>query len=241
MFRRKFFRSRSKVRILPAFSRQRSPGFSAAQIAALAPFAWYRFNQGITVATGVSQWNDQSGNTRHLTQATGSAQPTKNANGSILFDGAAHFLAITPVAIAQPSTFYILMKQVTWTVNDYIWDGNSLNNTRLLQSATTPNLAFDTGGVGLIQLGGPALGSYAVLSVIHNGASSSAQFGLAAPTTGNAGTTAADGFMIGARGGGLAGFSNIEVMEIILFASAHSGDTRAGIARYLGSVGGISP
>lgn len=35
-----------------------------------------RSSIGITIATGISQWSDQSGSGNHLAQATGSAQPT---------------------------------------------------------------------------------------------------------------------------------------------------------------------
>jgi hypothetical protein len=43
--------------------------------------AWYRADQGITIATGVSQWNDLSGQANHVVQGTGSAQPAFVASG----------------------------------------------------------------------------------------------------------------------------------------------------------------
>lgn len=56
---------------------------------------WWRADAGnVTIATGVSQWNDTSGNARHLTQATGSAQPAHtsslagmNNQPAVTFDG----------------------------------------------------------------------------------------------------------------------------------------------------------
>lgn len=44
--------------------------------------AWYRSDQGVTIATGVSQWNDISGNNNNLTQGTGAAQPTLTASNA---------------------------------------------------------------------------------------------------------------------------------------------------------------
>ena len=46
----------------------------------------------ISVATGISEWRDKSGNNRHLAQSTTSLQPTlkaENLNGlaTVLFDG----------------------------------------------------------------------------------------------------------------------------------------------------------
>lgn len=45
---------------------------------------WLRADIGTTIATGVSQWNDQSGNGNNFSQATGSAQPTVAASVSAL-------------------------------------------------------------------------------------------------------------------------------------------------------------
>lgn len=47
-----------------------------ALIRSLAPAAWFRQGAGITVTgSGVSQWDDQSGNGRHLLQGTDAARP----------------------------------------------------------------------------------------------------------------------------------------------------------------------
>lgn len=46
-------------------------------------YAWYRSDLGITLnGSTVSAWADQSGSGRHLTQATGSKQPTYNSTDS---------------------------------------------------------------------------------------------------------------------------------------------------------------
>lgn len=52
----------------------------------------------ITIATGVSEWRDKSGNGRHFTQATTSKQPTYNATGfngrpTLVFDGSNSLLS----------------------------------------------------------------------------------------------------------------------------------------------------
>jgi len=49
----------------------------------------YLFNQGITAANGVvSQWNDQSGNGRHLVQATAANRMLNGSKGANVFTGA---------------------------------------------------------------------------------------------------------------------------------------------------------
>jgi hypothetical protein len=50
---------------------------------------WYDASDAstITVATGVSEWRDKSGNALHLSQATGSLQPSWNSVDAITTDG----------------------------------------------------------------------------------------------------------------------------------------------------------
>lgn len=55
--------------------RQLTPAFTPASMTGI--WAWYRADQGVTLDTGkVSQWNDLSGNGRHITQTTASLRPT---------------------------------------------------------------------------------------------------------------------------------------------------------------------
>lgn len=54
-----------------------SPGGIASQLR-----FWVKANEGVTITSGaVSQWNDQSGNNRHLYQNTSSNRPTRLENG----------------------------------------------------------------------------------------------------------------------------------------------------------------
>jgi hypothetical protein len=232
--------ARSARPIYPRFSKRRG-GLGPTQILALSPAVWNRWNVGVAVTgAGVSQWDDSSGNGRHLLQGTDAARPAKNADGSVLFNGTTHFLKTNAFGYNQPNTIYLLFRQISWTLNDYVWDGNILNSMRVLQNAVTPNLAYDTGGAGLIQMAnGPTIGSYGVLAVVYNGATSSGQVNQNAAATGNAGATNGGGFALGVRGDNAAGFSNIEVKEVILFAAAHSADVRRKVIAYLMRLGGL--
>lgn len=71
----------------------------------------------ITVATGVSEWRDKSGNGRHFTQSVGASQTAYNLNGinglgSISFDGTAKALQRAPEAWAfqYPITSFIVFR-----------------------------------------------------------------------------------------------------------------------------------
>lgn len=207
-------------------------------IRALSPAGWYRLGQGITVTgSGVSSWSDQSGNGRDLLQGTDAKRPALQTGGSILFDGTAHALQAALFTMSQPFTWYLLFKQITWTNNDHIANGRAAN-TALFQNATTPRIRLFAGST-TTENPGLAVDTYAVLSAVFNGASSLTQINNAAPVTGDAGANNAGGFTLGADNGAAAGFSNIQVKEVILFTAAHDATQRASVISYLTAVGGL--
>ena len=196
--------------------------------------AWYRQGQGVTVTgAGVSQWDSQIGAT-HLLQGTDTNRPSKEADGSILFDGVDNYLKAVAFTLNQPTTVYLLGKQVTWTDGDTVWDGNALNLMRLYDQTATPNIRMFAGS-------GPTsnidfiLDTYAVVSAVYNGASSTLQVNNETPTTGNSGTNDAGGFTLGAydNSGTVGGFSNIQVKEVIIYNVAHDANQRFQDIRYL--------
>ncbi len=199
----------------------------------LSPAAWYRYGVGITVATGVSAWADQSGNGRNLTQGTAGFQPALQGDNSILFDGVddTMFVAFT---LNQPTTWYGLIQQVSWTSSDGIWTGAGGTNL-VLQSVASPQIRM-TGGTALANSSDLAVGVYGVVTNVFNGASSVLQVNNNAPITGDAGLGNAGGIILCQNG---AGFGNIQVKEVILYAAAHDAATRARVISYLGAVGGL--
>ena len=72
----------------------------------------------------VSSWGDKSGNGNDLVQATETNKPTWNSNG-VLFDGVDNFMKAVAFTLIQPEFIYIVFKQVTWTSNARVFDGNS--------------------------------------------------------------------------------------------------------------------
>jgi hypothetical protein len=213
--------------------------FGANGIAGLGPAAWFRYGTGITITgSGVSQWDDQSGNGRHLLQATDANRPQKQADSSILFDGVAYFLKCNAFTLPQPVSLYLLMKQVTWTAGTGICDGNAVSTGLLINRTASPQFALNVGADAAIN-GNLAVGSYGVVAAQFNGASSSLQINNTAATTGNPGSTAMGGFTLGARGSNTV-FANIQAKEAILFAAAHDATQRARVINYLAAVGGIA-
>lgn len=197
---------------------------------------WTRFNSGITVTgSGVSQWDDQSGNGNHLLQGTDANRPSKEADGSILGDGLAHFLKAGAFTLAQPYAIYLLINPVSWTDNDCVFDGNTLNTGALYQRVATPAMDFYAGTAFAAANSDLVVGSYGAMVVVGNGASSLIQVGNNAPTTGNPGTSAMGGFTLASRGDGVS-WSNIQVKEVLIYSEAHDAVTRAKVIAYLQSI-----
>lgn len=202
-------------------------------IPGLLPAAYFKFNTGITVTgAGVSQWDDQSGNGRHLLQATDTNRPALQADGSILFDGVDNYLKCDAFTLNQPATFYLRFRQVTWTDQDRIFDGNTLNASPLYQASATPTIRIFAGTAEVADNGNLAVNTYGSVAVVFNGASSSILVNATTETTGNPGASNPAGFTLGATPTPSA-YSNIQVKEVAIFAAAHSAATRANVIAYL--------
>jgi hypothetical protein len=199
------------------------------------PVAWYRKGQGITVTgSGVSQWSDASGNGRHLLQATDAQRPALQTDRTILFDGVAHNLKSAVFTLNQPTTYYLLFKQVTWTSSDYIVDGDLINTGVLAQTngGVSPGLQLYAGsGVGSNT--DLALDTYGVAACVFNGASSVLQINNGTPLTGDAGAGNMGGVSLGKAGTGAGAHANVRVKELIVFSQAHNAAQRALVIAYL--------
>ena len=210
-------------------------GFLPSDLGNLA--AWYRFNQGITVVTGVSQWDDQSGNARHLLQATGSRQPSKESDGSILFDGLSQFLKTNAFTLNQPCTFYLLVNQKAWAGNDHICDGNVNFSGFIRQNATTSG-DIEAGSDAIVGVVTTGLdGNYHALVFVDADGAGVLQHDYNPPATGDPGSAInPGGFTLAARGAGATAYSNIQVKEVIIYSAAHDAATRTKVLNYLNTL-----
>ena len=90
-------------------------GFNPRSLSGLA--AWFdaSVSSSITIQTGVSRWNDLSGNSRHLTQNTTNNQPaygnvTLNGRSVVTFDGSNDRLQSAAFSIPQPYSVWGVMR-----------------------------------------------------------------------------------------------------------------------------------
>jgi len=199
---------------------------------------WTRFNQGITVTgSGVSQWDDVSGNGNHLKQGIDASRPSKESDGSLLLDGADDFMKADAFTLVQPETVYLLFNRISWTISDGVFDGNTALSMLLNSSPTTPSLALFAGTGNDPVTVAATLGSYVPLCAVFNGSSSVIQVDSTTSSTGNPGASNAGGFTLGRRAGGA--FGNIQVKEVLIYSTPHDAATRAKVIAYLSNVGGL--
>lgn len=195
--------------------------------------AWYRLGKGQTIVTGVSQWSDASGNGRNLLQATGSLQPLVQGDGSLLFDGVDDFLQAS-FALVQPTTIYLRMKHLAWTIGNRIADGFTANGGAILQNGTTPQIQTFAGTLTGVNAN-LVLNTYGSVCAVFNGASSASQVDNTAAVTGNAGAANMGGLTLAANGAG-AQPTNMQVKEVIVYSTAHDQATRDRVIAYLATL-----
>lgn len=195
--------------------------------------AWYRFNVGITViGAGVDTWADQSGNGNDLVQPTDSFRPSEESDGSILFDGVDNQLFVSGgFTLVQPETIYVLFKAVSWTSQDCLYDGASLNTGRFRQTTAEAEMRLFA-GAALVMSPQVAVGTYHIVSAVIDGASSVLQTNNETPITGNLGSSDMSGFRLGASGDGNQP-GNYQVKEVAIYSVAHDADTRTQVIDYL--------
>lgn len=157
----------------------------------------------------------------------------------LMGDGSADILATSGFTLNQPLTRFIVGKSLTWTLNDYIADGNAKDSAAFIQSATTPRFKISAGSaVG--ENAGLALNTLGVMCAVVNGASSLTQVNLGTPVTGNAGAANAGGLTLFGSGTVATGFWNGMIVEDITFPTALDATQRARVIQYLAGRHGIA-
>lgn len=211
--------------------------------------AWYRADKGITIATGVSQWNDQSGTgdaNKNAIQATGANQPTLNAS-DVNYGGQATITSVAAdrlvtgvwaVALAQPFTVF--------------WAGHRTGGSfpRFFDSLSSLNLTgcYDDGGnataqtVGLSLAAGTTTANTPSISyVIFNGASS--KIGVRQRTPNATGALDANGATGLTLGGSQTAATNGMIgtyAEFVVLAEAATAAHIDKIMSYMGALYGLA-
>lgn len=153
--------------------------------AALRPSAWFDAADlsTISVATGVSEWRDKSGNSKHLVQATTASQPSievDTASGlSVLrFDGSNDFMSCTTWSdtITSQSSFALFNVNAhnTYYGRVYTQAAAGVADTayvNCLQWASFPTYGSYTGGSSVVAEITLATATWNLWSNVHDGQS----------------------------------------------------------------------
>lgn len=160
----------------------------------------------------VSKVDDKSGSLNHFLQAgADNIKPTWDAEG-LLCDGVRQFIKTAPFAYSNPQEFvFLVFKQVTWTLGDYIMDGDADNSMLLRQRTATPGFAPYAGNY-LTVSNDLAVNTWGIVRILYNEASSKLIVDNNAPITGDVGVGDAGGITLGSVASGIAAnCSNIKI------------------------------
>lgn len=198
--------------------------------------AWYLSDDLTTITKDggdlVSRWNDKLGSGHDLIQASGTNQPLWVVDDGVLFDGIDNYMKTANFTLIQPEQIYIVFKQITWTSNRYVFDGNVAASGAFRQSPLTPQVQITAGtSLGTIS---PALNTFVIVRVLFNSLNSELILNNNTPIAGSAGTKNMGGFTLGSHSG-VFNFSNMQVKEIILRKIADSAQDEQDIYDYLAS------
>ncbi len=210
---------------------RRRGGFSPLS---LSPTLWLKADAGAytdagtTLATDgqtVRQFNDQSGNGNHASQATAGNRPLWIAAGQnglpvLRFDGIDDYLDTALSAVSQPYTLFIVGKATNIGTNAARFvDANSVNRALFGVKATT-GLTQQFAG-SLLEGAGNRSGAFHQWTALYNGASSLSRMdGASEIATANAGTNSWATLRIGADNVPAASSQlNGDICEIILYPS----------------------
>lgn len=188
-----------------------------------------------TSTNGATAVSSTTGETWTL-NSTGAkpAQIVKSA--SLLFDGVDDYMKTAAFTLNQPTTIYIVFKEITYAIANFVLDGNGLISGSLRQYNGSPQLSIQAdSGVGspVATNANLAIGTKGIATAIFNGASSSLQINNTTATTGNAGAVNMGGITLGTIGDASSQWSNIQAYELTAFSAAHTAAQRTLVRNWL--------
>lgn len=184
----------------------------------------------------VSEWKDLSGANHPLLQATGTSQPLWEADG-ILFDGVDNHIRSGAFAVAPPFMYYIVMKQISYTINRYFLSGiRSPTDLRNImgQTGASPSIGIYNGV--LLASSDFDMDTFAIIVAKFKGATSTLKIGANAEVSGHTGNFI-DGS--GVTVGGIS-HSNIKVKELIIRTNDDDTTIQTAIYNYLANKYGFA-
>lgn len=192
--------------------------------------AWYRSDMGVTIATGVSAWADQSGNGRHLLQGVAGAQPalvagaTPNGRPVLRFDGSVDSMQVA-FTLNQPCTRIVVAKWTNRAGYNYLIDGAAgTDYCSLYRGAGSSTSYLYCGSTGPNV--SPTDATWYVYEDEPNGSACKLRLNGGTASQANGGTRNPGGVTLGNAGGGsyaaIADISEVIIVNRVLTAAERS-------------------
>lgn len=177
---------------------------------------------------------DQSSNGRNLTQSTAANQPQIVSSGTIFtgangkpecrFDGSNDRMTATSWTLVTPVSVFSVLKQITYTIGDYLMDGTTANNLVLIQHTVSPRIATFTPTV-FIDNNDLPVNTSAIATLIFDQANSLVQINAGTATTGNLPSSSPGGLSLGSSALGTL-FGNLGLQELALYSTSKNSTDR---------------
>ena len=190
--------------------------------------------------TSVDQWDDKSGNNRHVLNGNADAtRPTYDINtGRVTFvAGNSQFLqsAAFGAALTQPNTVFVVAKYLVTTGTPVIFDNIPADPVTIYIGSGNFRIFAD---VELVN--GTANTNDNIHTALFNGVTSEYWINGISGASGNVGAQNLDGITLGAARGGAGNFADCEIMEVIVYNASISAVDRDKITGYLSNKWDIS-
>uniref|UniRef100_UPI000554B372 beta strand repeat-containing protein n=1 Tax=Chryseobacterium hispalense TaxID=1453492 RepID=UPI000554B372 len=214
---------------------------------------WHKADAGVTTATGVSAWVDQSLATT-ISQATAANQPAYNTstnlinfNPSISFDGSNDNLTNSVPGLPQgtaASTFYFVDKPSAANTSRYAFAYGATSGAASFQAGPAGTFTTKQGGGSAFasQTSAYTVNIPSITRTGYNGTRAYLSHNAATEITGSAytQTVSTDNFAIGSRSDGAANFFTGDIPEVITYGAISSASELIRIESYLAVKYGIT-
>jgi hypothetical protein len=194
---------------------------------------WYIYDDVDSITQdgshNVSEWADYLDSGNDLIGSGVGTMPVWTSDG-VDFSVYPNDFLTASFTLIQPTEIYLVFKNIEWSSSWYIFDGYTADSGSLYEDGTTPQI-IAYAGTGSSSIS-PTLGTWCIVRVVFNGASSKLQLNNNAAVTGNWGAANMGGIRLGGYSGG--GYcSSIIVKELIIRNVADSSSDEAEIITYL--------
>ena len=194
---------------------------------------WVAAEENLTHGSPVSQWNDISGNGRHLVQADPLRQPTWGSVAQeIIFDESNLRYIGSSGEFNQPLSVFLVMKRITHINGGRFFCGEGPSGSIYQASTSTSIIAWS--GDTLIHSGGVG-DDYIIVRVVFNGANSYIRINDGLKSEGNLGSNSLNNrITLGSNGATSAfDYSNVAYKEAIIWNGVISDEDSDIIHNYL--------